>query len=149
GAIPPREEAAPERRGGGRGWWQRIRALRTVPDQVPTGAAAGAGLRIEADGELLADLTTPLHSLTVTPSPARAPLGPVGAASAAPRADTSGYAGVRLVPAASTADPVLAHARTVTVSGPDFHYLVDGSPVGPVRNRTWTVRRGIWSIVVT
>ncbi|MEW2346130.1 hypothetical protein AB0904_00530 [Streptomyces sp. NPDC006684] len=148
GAIPPREEAEPERPGGGRGWWRRIRGLRAAPDQVP-GAAARAGLRIEADGELLADLATPLHSLTVTPSPARAPLGPVGAASTAPRTDTSGYAGVRIVPAAHTADPVLAHARTVTVSGPDFHYLVDGAPAGPVRSRTWTVRRGIWSIVVT
>ncbi|MFJ4434882.1 hypothetical protein [Streptomyces sp. NPDC088923] len=148
GTIPPREKAAPERPAGGRRWWRRIRALRATPDQVP-GAPAGAGLRIEADGELLADLATPLRSLTVTPSPTRAPLGPVGATSAAPRADTSGYAGIRLVPAAGTTDPVLAHARTVTVSGADFHYLVDGSPAGPVRNRTWTVRRGIWSIVVT
>ncbi|WP_234010752.1 hypothetical protein [Streptomyces sp. SPB074] len=135
--------------GGARGWWQRIRGgLRGEPGQAP-GGGVRAGLRIEADGELLADLTTPLRSLTVTPSPTRAPLGPVGAPSTAPRPDTSGYAGVRLVPAARTADPVLARARTVTVSGPDFHYLVDGAPVGPVRSRTWTVRRGIWSIVVT
>ncbi|MET8555843.1 diacylglycerol kinase [Streptomyces sp. NPDC004959] len=148
GGTPPGEETEPERPDGGRGWWRRIPGLRAAPDQVP-GATARAGLRVEADGELLADLATPLRSLTVTPSPARAPLGPVGATSAAPRTDTTGYAGVRLVPAAGAADPVLARARTVTVSGPDFHYLVDGSPAGPVRSRTWTVRRGIWSIVVT
>ncbi|WP_431034912.1 hypothetical protein ACQYWQ_13990 [Streptomyces sp. P6-2-1] len=143
GEATPRG-AAPERPG----WWRRIRGLRTDPLQVPGGSGVRPGLRIEADGELLADLATPLHSLTLTPSPVRAPLGPVGATTALPRTDTSGFAGLRLVPAARTAEPVLAHARTVTVSGPDFHYLVDGSPAGPVRSRTWTVRRGIWSIVV-
>jgi hypothetical protein len=130
--------------------------VRTEPG-LGAGGAARVGLRVEADGELLADLATPLLSLTVTPSPARAPLGPVGpsgrtgptdAPVATPRPDTSGYAGLRLVPATRPAEPLLARARTVTVSGPDFHYLVDGSPAGPVRSRTWTVRRGIWSIVV-
>ncbi|WSQ72359.1 diacylglycerol kinase [Streptomyces xinghaiensis] len=38
--------------------------------------------------------------------------------------------------------PVTAHARAITVSGPDFHYRADAVVGGPVRTRTWTVRPG-------
>ncbi|NJP99396.1 diacylglycerol kinase [Streptomyces sp. PLAI1-29] len=49
---------------------------------------------------------------------------------------------VRPVGGGWNAAPVTAHARAITVSGPDFHYRADAVMGGPVRTRTWTVRPG-------
>lgn len=44
--------------------------------------------------------------------------------------------------------PLLARARTVTVSGPEFRYRADAREAGPVTARTWTVRPGAWRLVL-
>ncbi|MEV4436175.1 diacylglycerol kinase [Streptomyces sp. NPDC049555] len=90
---------------------------------------AGLRLRIEADGEVLADLDRPLGRVSVS-------AGPDGAADVVVHA-----------PAASP-EPLRVRARTVTLSGPDFRYRADNRVRGPVRTRTWTALPEAWRLTL-
>lgn len=108
--------------------WDTCRSLvRTLVRPAPTALAVRTHrLRIEADGELLCDVDTPVESLT-----ARA---------------VDGRAALTLIPAGAPAQRTTA--RTLTVTGPDFRYRADTAVAGPVRRRTWTVREGAWGLTV-
>ncbi|MFI9822310.1 diacylglycerol kinase family protein [Streptomyces sp. NPDC052013] len=90
-----------------------------------------AHLRVEVDGETLIDLHQPVESVSVTPT-------------AAGRARVE----VRPLSVGAEATPLLAEARTVTVSGAHFRYRADATISGPVRTRTWVVREGAWGLTV-
>ncbi|WP_308416840.1 hypothetical protein [Streptomyces sp. AJS327] len=115
GAGPPGEERVPAPRQGG----------------VSGGRSGPRGLRVEADGRVLAG-----------------PGGPVTEISVAPRPEGGrGMAEVAVRPARGGA-PVRARARAVTVSGPEFRYHADTWLAGPVTARTWTVRPDAWRLVL-
>ncbi|MHC0429416.1 diacylglycerol kinase [Streptomyces sp. O3] len=108
--------------------------VRTLVRPSASAAGGGAGpwrLRIEADGVTLVDLDQPVAAVSVRPV-------------------RGGLARVEVRPASLGADgtPLLAHARAVTVSGPDFRYRADALVAGPVRTRTWTVRPGAWGLTL-
>lgn len=98
-------------------------------------------LRVEADGKILADLDEPVDAVTITPSVAGLAdveiHRPGATTGTEPRGAESGAAAV---PA--------ARARRVTVSGPDFHYRADTLTSGPVRHRTWAVRKAAWTLML-
>jgi hypothetical protein len=105
-----------------------------------------ARLRVEADGVPLVDVDQLVEAVRIAPGIgglARVEIRP--AASTAPGAEPAA-AGV----AGAAADPgwVRADARTVTVSGADFHYCADMLVAGPVRVRTWTVREQAWGLTL-
>lgn len=114
--------------------------LRTCRSLVRTLAArparpGGEGpqrLRVEVDGETVADLDQPLESVTVR-------LGAAG-----------GLVAVELRPVAlgAAVEPLRATGRRITVSGADFHYRADTVPSGPVRTRTWEAREGAWGLTL-
>nr|WP_206323871.1 hypothetical protein [Streptomyces sp. HNM0574] len=101
-------------------------------------------LRVEADGELLADLDCAVEEISVSTVDGRGASGCRGLAEVTVRSrslpDSVLAAASRAV---AVADPsagfVRARARAVTVSGRDFHYRADTSERGPFRTRTWTV----------
>ncbi|MFE9253418.1 diacylglycerol kinase [Streptomyces sp. NPDC007088] len=107
-------------------------------------------LRVEADGKILTDLDTPVDAVTITPSVAgladieihrpgtTAGTEPRGGAGTGPW----GGAGPRAAAVLTT------RARRVTVSGPDFHYRADTLTSGPVRHRTWAVRKAAWTLML-
>ncbi|SCK38357.1 hypothetical protein [Streptomyces sp. WMMB 322] len=118
---------------------------------------AGQRLRVEADGELLADLDRPVTEVSVySPrSPGRgAPPGPrsprgnqePGPGGEGTREGARSLAQVTVLP--QGADRVQARAKAVTVSGPDFRYRADALDGGPVRVRTWTALAGAWSLML-
>lgn len=45
-------------------------------------------------------------------------------------------------------DVLSARARTVTVAGEPFHVSADGEIHGPLRHRTWEVRRGAFAMIL-
>lgn len=107
-----------------------VRGARGLRGEVPLPAQR---LRVEADGELLADLDEPVTEVSVTPvEGARG-----GLAQVTVRAQS-----------AEGAEPVRVRARAVTVSGPDFHYRADALVGGPVRVRTWTALARAWSLTL-
>jgi hypothetical protein len=85
-----------------------------------------ARLRVEADGVTVVGLDRPVDALSL------------GSADGLARLE------VRFAESA----PLRTTARTVTVSGPDFHYRTDTETAGPVRHRTWAVRPGAWSLAL-
>lgn len=137
---------------------------------------AAQRLRVEADGELLADLDRPVTEVAVF-SPGSASWGERGAGGerGEPRDDVRSRSargrpdavlggerpgetpgeGVRSL-AQVTVRPegadrsglVRARARAVTVSGPDFRYRADVLVGGPVRVRTWTALAAAWSLTL-
>ncbi|KAF4409587.1 MULTISPECIES: diacylglycerol kinase [Streptomyces] len=136
-------------------WWvPTLRGCRSLVRGRRTGSAPAPGdsaphrLRVEADGVLLVDLDRPVEDVSVTVcAPGGAPSGagvctprgtPADSAVPAPRA----HVVVQTADGDRGSGPLMAHARAVTVSGPDFHYRADAVVGGPVRTRTWTVRAG-------
>ncbi|MFF9196679.1 diacylglycerol kinase [Streptomyces sp. NPDC014779] len=109
--------------------WDTCRSLvRTLVRPAPAVLAPPVHrLRVEADGELLSDLDTPLAGLTV-----RALAGTLALTLRPPTTDP----------------PRTTTARTLTVAGPDFRYRADTTVTGPVRRRTWTVRASAWGLTV-
>ncbi|MFF2653059.1 diacylglycerol kinase [Streptomyces sp. NPDC058045] len=101
------------------------------PDRPqPPAPAASTRLRVEADGVTLADLDRPVAGVSL-----------------APTADGLAEVEVRPWPGGDTG-PLVARARTVTVSGPDFRYRADALVAGPVRTRTWTAHAKAWSLTL-
>lgn len=108
-------------------------------------------LRVEADGELLADLDRPVDSVRISPSASGAAEVEIEFAKGARASAGSGAgpaAGNPGGPTGADARLVRVRARAVTISGPDFHYRADDRTAGPVRRRTWTVRQAAWSLVL-
>ncbi|NGO72205.1 diacylglycerol kinase [Streptomyces boncukensis] len=111
--------------------WRRVRrslarvarAVEPVPD-APR-APLPQRLRVEADGELLADPDRPVAEVAVRTGP-----------------DGAGLAEVTVRPGRT------AWARTVTVSGGPFRFAADAAVGGPVRARTWTVHPAAWRLVL-
>ncbi|GAA1907885.1 diacylglycerol kinase family protein [Streptomyces sodiiphilus] len=102
---------APEPEAGRRPWWRSAR--RADPEErVPA-----QRLRIEADGEVLADLDEPVADVSVSAS--------------------DGMAHIVVRRQADAA--VTVTARSVTVSGPGFSYRADSVDCGPAQSRTWQV----------
>ncbi|MEV6165896.1 diacylglycerol kinase [Streptomyces sp. NPDC052052] len=126
----PRDAVAP--RTGVTAVWDTCRTLaRSLVHPAPSAPPAAPPtyrLRVEADGVLLNGLDRPVESVTV------ASQGDGGRAT--------------LVIRPSASEPVTAEANTVTVSGPDFRYRADIQVAGPVRTRTWTVRAGVWGLML-
>jgi hypothetical protein len=115
-----------------------VRQLRGGERNAP--AFPGQRLRVEADGELLADLDRPVREVSVSPDERQRGLAEVTVRPVVrpgERGETDGAAEV-----------VRARARAVTVSGPDFHYRADAVVGGPVRVRTWTVLAGAWTLTL-
>ncbi|MYQ46437.1 diacylglycerol kinase [Streptomyces sp. SID4985] len=88
-------------------------------------------LRVEIDGETVTDLDRPVEAVSVT-------------------AVGQGVASVEIHPFsfAESGSPVRTSARTITVTGENFHYRADAVTSGPVRRRTWRVAEGAWGLVV-
>ncbi|MGK5632042.1 hypothetical protein [Streptomyces sp. URMC 123] len=136
--------------GGGRRrwwapWWRRTGgsgAVR-VPDAPPVRVAArvpgvrvpAVRLRVEADGEVLADLDRPVQEIRVTPED--------GLAEVVVRAGAAG-------PGAAPVGEVTVRAKTVTVSGSgtEFFYRSEAGVGGPVAARTWTAHAGAWRLTL-
>ncbi|MFI9052605.1 diacylglycerol kinase family protein [Streptomyces sp. NPDC053427] len=142
--------------GGRREGVSPARTLLRAWGKVPTHR-----LRIEADGVVLADLDRPVRAVSVVPGAAGG-AGTAGAAGLAgggydfgpgpgsvdgSGAGTHGLAQIE-VRWPGEARSVRTRARTVTVSGADFHYRADAVVGGPVRTRTWTVQAGAWRLTV-
>ncbi|MEV6329519.1 diacylglycerol kinase [Streptomyces sp. NPDC051909] len=110
--------------------WNTCRSLvRTLVRPAPAVLAAPVHrLRVEADGELLSDLDTPLAGLTAR--------------------TLAGALALTLRPPGDGPARTTTAARTLTVAGPDFRYRADTAVSGPVRRRTWTVRAGAWALTV-
>ena len=106
-----------------------VRGVRGVRGEIPLPAQR---LRIEADGELLADLDRPVAEVSVTPVEGTKSLAQVTV-----RPQEEPESGL-----------VRVLARAVTVSGPDFRYRADALVGGPVRVRTWTAQAGAWSLTL-
>ncbi|MFF9013511.1 diacylglycerol kinase [Streptomyces sp. NPDC014870] len=120
--------------------WNTCRSLvRTLVRPAPaTLTVRTHRLRVEADGVLLADVDTPLESLTVR--------SVRGTTDGSGHGAMHGAAEVTVHP--TTAPPVRTTAHTLTVSGPDFRYSADGRFLGPVRRRTWTARAEGWGLTL-
>ncbi|MEU7550997.1 diacylglycerol kinase [Streptomyces sp. NPDC044571] len=108
--------------------WSAYRSLVRTLVPVP---AVGHRLRVEADGVVLADVDRLVEGVSLVPRPAGG----------------SGEALVEVVVRAG-GSAVRARAESVTVSGADFRYRADAVVVGPVRRRTWTLRRAAWSLTL-
>lgn len=122
-------------------WRRACRSLvRTmqVPQQGGRGAAGRRHwLRVEADGELLADLDSAVEEVSVSTEDCGRGMAEVTVRSRSlPQSVLTPKTGA--VTDASSGF-VRARARTVTVTGRDFHYRADDADCGPVRSRTWTV----------
>ncbi|GHF95681.1 diacylglycerol kinase [Streptomyces thermodiastaticus] len=130
-------DAVPAAAGAGRDWLRTCQSLVRTLVARPPRAAGAAGrrpvhLRVEVDGVTVVDLDRPVEAVCVTPG-------------------AEGQARVRVRPLpgpGAQASPLLAEGRTVTVSGAHFRYRADTEVSGPVRTRTWTVRRDAWALVV-
>ncbi|MCC3778391.1 diacylglycerol kinase [Streptomyces sp. UNOB3_S3] len=120
--------------GGHQAWWTpAARTARTALTLLsgPSGRHPLPGatrLRVEADGELLADLDRPVARVAVTAA--------------------GGLAEVVVHAGGPSDPPVRVLARTVTVSGPDFRYRADNRVRGPVRTRTWTAVGDAWGLTL-
>ncbi|WP_344570519.1 hypothetical protein [Streptomyces axinellae] len=126
--LPPSVRAA-----AGRGGDAMAEPFAGVPRPSPVPPEAQP-LRVEADGELLADLDDPVAEVSVRTT------------------DGGGLAEVTVRPGTGPAmdpSPVRALARAVTVSGGEFRYRADTTRVGgPVWTRTWTVLPRAWRLVL-
>lgn len=108
--------------------WSAYRSLVRTLVRPAAGAAPGHRVRVEADGELLADVDSPVRDVSVTT-----------------RGD-GGLAEVTIRPPEGPA--VRTRAKTITITGPDFRYRADAAMTGPVRRRTWTLHPSAWSLTV-
>lgn len=125
----------PEANGSGR---RRSRAKAAL-SLARRARVPGQRLRVEADGEVLADLDRPVTEVRVT-SPDTGGRAP---------GRTRSLAQVTVLPQeADGTGPVRAQAKAVTVSGPDFSYRADALVGGPVRVRTWTALAGGWGLTL-
>ncbi|MFG2875186.1 diacylglycerol kinase [Streptomyces sp. NPDC048337] len=107
--------------------WSAYRSLvRTLVRPAPV-RTSGHRLRVEADGEVLADVDRPIQDVSL-----------------ATRED-GGLAEV-VVRTGETA--IRTRAKTITVSGADFRYRADAATAGPVRRRTWTLHPGAWTLTL-
>ncbi|GGP71501.1 diacylglycerol kinase [Streptomyces abikoensis] len=120
--------------GGHHAWWTpAARTARTALTLLsgPSGRhplPSATRLRVEADGELLADLDRPVARVAVTAA--------------------GGLAEVVVHTGGPADAPLRVLARTVTVSGPDFRYRADNRVRGPVRTRTWTAVGDAWGLTL-
>ncbi|MFF8992464.1 diacylglycerol kinase family protein [Streptomyces sp. NPDC014983] len=116
-----------------RPWYRSlVRTLSPRPTRLSAIPAPGpTRLRVEVDGDTLVDLDQPVESLSLAPA-------------------TGGLAELTVHPLSvgAEATPLRASGRTVTVTGPDFHYRADTKVTGPVRRRTWRVAEGAWALVL-
>ncbi|SCG06543.1 hypothetical protein GA0115258_133380 [Streptomyces sp. LamerLS-31b] len=135
-AIPPAPARVPARTpmaAAARPWYRSlVRTLTPRPTRLSAIPAPGpTRLRVEVDGEALVDLDQPVESLSLAPA-------------------SGGLAELEVHPLSlgAGAGPLRASGRTVTVTGPDFHYRADASVTGPVRRRTWRVAEGAWGLVL-
>lgn len=124
---------------GGHSSWLRtcqslVRTLASRPARIgsPGGAVGPSRLRVEVDGVTLVDLDQPVEAVSVAPC------------------GEEGGAAVEVRPASVGADAGLLRAvgHRVTVSGASFRYLADSVVMGPVRTRTWTVRKDAWGLTL-
>ena len=123
--IPPPPRTLTVARWGGT-YRSLLRTL--LPSPAAPEARPVHRLRIEVDGVVLADLDQPVEDVAVrTPEPG----GPAEVV-------------VRL----SGGLPLTGRAETVTVSGADFRYRANQVLTGPVRRRTWTLRRSAWALTL-
>ncbi|MEU3351944.1 diacylglycerol kinase [Streptomyces sp. NPDC037389] len=137
GAVVPAPGGGPDGGPGGhQSWWTpAARTARTALTLLSGPAAAGrhplpsaTRLRVEADGEVLADLDRPVGRVAVTA--------------------VDGLAEVVVHAGDPASAPLRVLARTVTVSGPDFRYRADNRVRGPVRTRTWTAVGDAWGLTL-
>ena len=148
----------PGTRASGRGWRGFFDlAARTMSTTV---GPSGHRLRVEADGQVIADMDRPVLSVHLGCDGAiSAQLRPGEAASNGRAAGTAsvsitghpgtsrfGLTTTRPTPAREPSVRVRAHE--ITVCGRDFTYAADGMATGPVRLRTWTVRPTGWRLFV-
>ncbi|MFF3402234.1 diacylglycerol kinase [Streptomyces sp. NPDC002659] len=126
-SVPPAVPTANGAPGGS--VWDTCRSLvRTLVRPAPPAPAVRTHrLRVEADGVLLTDLDRLVEAVTVRAGGGRAEV---------------------TVRHGAHAEPVMARALTVTVSGADFRYRADALITGPVRTRTWTLRPGAWGLTL-
>ncbi|MEY9967633.1 hypothetical protein ABIA33_005706 [Streptacidiphilus sp. MAP12-16] len=100
--------------------------------------APGQPLRVEADGQLLADWDRPVRLVAVWN--AGAPPGPAQPA--------DGLMEILLSGLTTAEGPLRVRARRITVTGGPFTYEADDDLSGPVEQRTWTVEPGAWRLTV-
>ncbi|MEU9714554.1 diacylglycerol kinase [Streptomyces sp. NPDC047976] len=118
------------RRGGG--YRSLLRTL--LPSPAPP-AWPVHRLRVEVDGVVVADGDRPVEDVAV-------------------RTAGGGAGPAEVVVRLSGAPPLRGCAEAVTVSavvgasGEDFRYRADHALAGPVRRRTWTVRRAAWALTL-
>ncbi|UQX01813.1 diacylglycerol kinase [Streptomyces sp. RerS4] len=127
-SIGPAPRTVPVTRWGGT-YRSLLRTLLPSP-AAPPGRRVHR-LRVEVDGVVLADVEHPVEDVAVRTSGVGGPAEVV----------------VRLAGAA----PLTGCAEAITVSGAsgaDFRYRADHALAGPVRRRTWTVRRAAWSLTL-
>ncbi|MFJ5230084.1 diacylglycerol kinase [Kitasatospora sp. NPDC088391] len=109
---------------GRTGGWRSLWAKLAAAEQASPTATADE-LRIEADGRLLADVHQRVRHLRVAVVDGAMELA----------LDLDGR-------------PQRHRADRLTVAGRGFGYEADGCPVGPVRQRTWTVRPSSWRLLL-
>ncbi|WP_063774088.1 diacylglycerol kinase family protein [Streptacidiphilus rugosus] len=110
-------------------WWTGIsrrvtHALAPPADREPTPPP----LRVEADGQVLADPTHPMRALALR--------------------SASGSAELRINARRGRGAPMMVQAQRVTVGGRLFTYEADHALSAPVHERTWTVEPSAWSLRV-
>jgi diacylglycerol kinase family enzyme len=152
----------------GQRWKDRLNRFGLGRLGYPIGAAMTATrntryrLRVEVDGEVVADVDRPVLAVAIGNSPY---VG--GGTAVTPRADPDdgkvevmvsfatgrltrlGFA-LRLLRAEHYQRPDVRHLRAsrVAVSGAAFSFSADGEIRGPVRRREWHVERNAWRLVV-
>ncbi|GAA2739920.1 diacylglycerol kinase [Kitasatospora cinereorecta] len=110
-------------RQGRPGGWRSLWAKLAAAEQAK--GPAVEELRIEADGRLLADIHQEVGRLRVG------------------MADGVMELSLRL-----DGRHQLHRVATLSVTGRAFGYEADGVPLGPVRQRTWTVHAGSWALLL-
>ncbi|MEW2622822.1 diacylglycerol kinase family protein [Streptomyces sp. NPDC048106] len=132
-AAPVRAPVPAPMAAAARPWYRSlVRTLTPRPTRLTAIPAPGpTRLRVEVDGEALVDLDQPVESVRLAPA-------------------TGGLAALEIRPLSvgAEATPLRASGRTVTVTGPDFHYRADTGVRGPVRRRTWRVLEEAWTLVL-
>lgn len=124
--------------------------------------ATGWRLRVEVDGDVLADGTAPVlmvgvgngtsigggSELTPEAAPDDGAADVVVSAAVGPLARVGFAVRMRNGSHLQRPDVVLGRGRVVTVSGEPFRLNADGEISDPVTSRTWTVHRHAWRALV-
>ncbi|MEZ0067869.1 hypothetical protein ABIA32_003885 [Streptacidiphilus sp. MAP12-20] len=110
-------------------WWTELgrRVARVVAPPTER-EAAPPPLRVEADGQVLADPAHPMRALALR--------------------SAAGSAELRINGQRGRGAPLMVQAQRVTVGGRLFTYEADHELSAPVRERTWTVEPSAWSLRV-